>query len=464
MSTTGRRVGTGVVLILLVVALLVACSGGSSGHQVIKGIFKDASPLEVGSEVRADGVLVGKVDTIRLDRSRGVAIVALDVDKKVLPVHQDATMTIKPVNLLGENYVQLDPGTPSKAYMTGSTIPVKQTINGVTLQGVLDTFDDPTSAGLAALVLTTGQGMQGNGKNTADAIKALAPAMNQIDRLGKILRDQNSVLNSLIEKSDPVAAAVSKDNGKSLDHMIGSLTATLEVTRDKQEAIAKTLDELPATLAEARQTFSSLETVSNELGPTLEKARPVTDDLSQISDEITNFSKDADPAFNGFDKLFKNADKLLKEAAPVATSLKEHGSQLDDISTAVDSASQVVLAQHRRELMTFVRYWALSTNSRDAASHYFRGVFHVTPNTLQQLLGSDNPINIGKVDPLGGAGSEGAAGKLVGDINKSLGNLTKSLGGGGGSSNSKSSPSDSGATGLSPTQEQSLLGQLLGGL
>ncbi|KAA1394239.1 MlaD family protein [Aeromicrobium ginsengisoli] len=453
------------VLFVAVIVPAVGCSSRGSDHQIIKGAFLDASPLETGSEVRADGVLVGKVKSIELERKKGVAIVSLDVQKNVLPVHQDARMIIKPINLLGENYLDLDPGSPKKAYFTGDMLGTENTENAVTLQGVLDSFDDPTSAGLAALLLTAGEGLEGNGQNAADAIKALGPAMQDIDRLGDILREQNDVLASLVDHADPVSKALTKKKGKDLDRMIASLTSTLEATRDKQEALATTIDELPATLTEARRTFSALQTVSDELGPTLKKARPVTKDLRDISDEIVTFSKYADPAFNGFDALFKSADQLLKQAAPIASSLREHGSDLTDITHTVDFASQELLDKHRRELMTFVRYWALSTNSRDAASHYFRGVVHITPATLQMLLGSQDPLSIGEVDALKGLDpAADATNDLLSDITGNLAGLGGGSTGSGSSSAQKSDETDDGATGLTPKQEQGLLGQLLGGL
>src|SRR3546814_3828822 len=57
----------------------------------------------------------------------------------------------------------------------------------------------------------------------------------------------------------------------------------------------------------------------------------------------------------------------------------------DSLEVAGD---QVLKAKPLSDLMAFVRKWALSTNSRDNISHYFRGLFHVTPKALNMLLGA----------------------------------------------------------------------------
>src|SRR3546814_8916122 len=57
----------------------------------------------------------------------------------------------------------------------------------------------------------------------------------------------------------------------------------------------------------------------------------------------------------------------------------------DSLEVAGD---QVLKAKPLSCLMAFVRKWALITNSRDNISHYFRGLFHVTPKALNMLLGA----------------------------------------------------------------------------
>lgn len=473
---------------LLVALLAIAAAAGylvnlrsddSTGS--VEGLFRDASPLEVGSEVRAAGVKVGKVSFIRLEGK--VARVGLDVEDAVLPLHQDARMVIRPINLLGENFVELVPGSDSAKLLRGD-VPLAQTSNAVTLQGVLDTFDDPTSTGLAALVSELGNGIAGNGAEVGDAIKALGPAMQQIDRLGDVLRSQNSVLNDLVETADPVARAVSGKDGERLDRLVEQTRQTLVALASQQSGIQETLDELPGTLTEARQTLSALDRVAAAATPTLRKARPLTGDLKEISGEIQEFSTYATPAFNSFDGVFAEADRLLREAAPVAADLRSVAPHLRATSRSLRVAGDQLVDQHLGDLMAFVRKWALSTNGRDNVSHYFRGVFHVTPAALNALLGQDV---LPEVIAPGGDGTGNGNGLLPDlpgldlgalDLNGSVGGLLGLVTGQGNAANTQGGilggllggtrtqqrTDANSATGLTSSQEQSLLGQLLGGM
>lgn len=451
----------------------------SPSRTELVGYFKDASPLEVGNEVRTSGVQVGKVKSIKLEK--GIAKVTLDLDDDVLPVHKDAKLLIQPINALGENYVSVEPGKQSSPYLNSNTVPLKQTDSAVNLQDVLDTLDDPTSTALAALVSTLGEGtMNGGGQKMADALKALAPLMDNLDRVGAILRSQNKVLNDLVAKADPVAASLTGENGKELDLLISRAHDTLDALADQQSALEATIAELPGTLKEAQRTLSSLETVSETVTPTLRKARPVTRDLAEIADEVNRFSPYADPAFNSFGPLFAEVDALLKKIKPITEDLRASGNNLRTTASDVRPVGDELLDKHLGDLMSFVTKWALSTNSRDGLSHYFRGLVHVTPEALNSLVGAEILPNVGTVGGQGKGkdagknGLSGLTGPLVGGatdpLNDAAGGVTKgtddlngAIGGlTGGKGNSPDNDPNS-ATGLTSSQEQNLLDQLIGG-
>jgi len=474
---TRRRLLNPVTLVAVVIALVAAVRALSvwptDEEPTMYGYFTDASPLDVGSEVRASGVKVGSVASIDLDGD--VAKVGLDLDDAVLPVHKDATLTIRPINLLGENFVELDAGSDSAPVLEGE-VPVSQTSKDVTLQALLDTFDDPTSAGLATLVAELGKGVEGRGGELAQAIEQLGPVMQQIDALGDVLRSQNDTLSNLVANADPIAQAVSGPEGRRLDRMIEQATDTLHSLSVQKQAIRDTIAELPATLKEARTTLTALDTVADSTTPTLRRARPITRDLEDIAGEISDFTVEATPAFNSFDGVFAEADQLLAQAAPAVRALRQSGSGLVRVTKGVRPAADEVLRDHLGDLMAFVRKWSLSTNGRDAISHYFRGVFHMTPETMNSLIGSDviPPV----LEPGPGDGNSDPTeilpdlpnldlDNVVPDVDHLLDGVLGNLGlGGQKTTQRRATPEDesaAGATGLTSDQEQALLSQLLGG-
>lgn len=388
-SNLRTRITVGIVIATLCVLGLTAAnaSGDRQGDGSLVGMFADASPLDKGSEVRAAGVKVGVVDSIKL--RDGVAAVTLSIDKSILPVHADASLNIRPINLLGEHYVALDEGTDSAPLLTSGVVEVKQTSNSVTLQDLLDTFDDTSSTGLAGLVTTLGEGMSGSGSETAAAIERLSPAMASAQQLGTILDEQNALLTQIIDRVHPIAKSLADGRGKTLDALVSQTSQTLGTLAAEQGALGETVDQLPPTLDEVQVTLRQLSRVSGSAEPLLKSIRPVTDNLSAVSSELLAFAEAADPALHSLEPVLRKANQLLKNAAPVLKQARMAGPDLRGVAKGARSYGDELLDRNLYGLMQFVRKWALSTNNRDGLSHYFRGVFHVTPASLNSLLGAD---------------------------------------------------------------------------
>lgn len=430
---------------VLVMAGWVFLRPESTAGRTLTATFTDAGALEPGNEVRASGVQVGTISKISL--VDGKARVRMDLEDGVLPVHQDATLVIKPVNLLGENYVDLDPGTGSKPFLDSNAIPEAQTKAEVTLQDVLNTFKDPTAASLAAVVTTLGEGFRDNGGEVAAALKALAPAMTNADDLGDLLRSQNDVLSGLVAKLDPVAGAVAVDQGMTLDRLVEATRTMLNAVASDQQALDATLAQLPSTLSSAQRTLKQLAGISDSATPTLRAIRPITDDLSDVTSEIQRFADAADPALASLKPVLAYADTLLTQAAPVVAQLENAGPALSRAARSARPVGNELLDKHLGDVMAFVRKWALSTNGRDGLSHYFRGVFYVTPTTLRSLAKSLVPTALTQV-------KSGPDSKTPTKPNEPLKDLLGNLG----------LPGLGDALGLNATQENNLLGQLLGGV
>lgn len=424
--------------------------------------FDDAGSLEVGNDVRVDGVRVGEITDIAL--SGDDALIEMELAPEVLPLREDVSLTIKPINILGETYVAVDPGSDESPVLADdAVVPVERTSSAVDLQDVLDTFDDPTSVALAALVTTLGEGLRDGGGNVADVIRALAPTMADLDGLGRILDEQNDVLARLVENADPVAASLTADDGRKLDALVERARSVLRTLGDNRAAVEETVAELPAALREARTTLASLSDVARSVGPTVRRARPVTRDLGDISREIDDFSRSADPALEAFGPLLGEAERLLCRVAPSAEVLRGAGPDLRGAARSARPVADVVLDRSLGDLMSFVTKWALSTNGRDGASHYFRGVAHVTPASLRYMLGGlpgtggesrrqqPAPGTAGAPPRTGGGGLLGPSAGAIEDLLDGLGDLLGPRSG------------DGGATGLSQAQEKNLLEQLLGG-
>ncbi|MET8249149.1 MlaD family protein [Streptomyces sp. NPDC005202] len=358
--------------------------------------FADASPLLVRNDVKVDGVKVGEIAEITAQD--GKADVTMELNPEALPLHNDAKVTIRPVSLLGERYLELDRGTPSAPVMApGAKIPVERTARNTDLDEVLNTVDDPTGQSLAALITMLGEGARGNGANIQATIKALGPAMRDTDGLVKILNEQNKLLNNVVDNVGPVAAALARDEGKTLDGLVGSAHQLLGTTSEQQQAFEATLAELPSTLNEARSTLAQVVGTANSTTPMLKSLRPTTDNLAQISNELKQFADSADPALASAQPVLDKAQGMLDQAQPVAAELRKAG---PDLASSIRSANPLVsrLTKNISAVMAFIRNWALCTTGHDGVSHYFRGRVIATPfSATGTVPGLKGDLGVGRL-------------------------------------------------------------------
>jgi phospholipid/cholesterol/gamma-HCH transport system substrate-binding protein len=391
---SGKRLNGRSAVIGAVTVLAALSAGGLSllntdaDQTTVYAYFKDASPLIVGNDVKMHGVKIGVVDSIEVEN--GQARVGLRVEPAARPLHTDAAAVISPVGLLGERYVDLDRGSASAPVIpTGGKLPARLTSATTGLDEVINTLDDPTSAGLAALVTTFGEGLTGTGANAADAIKALAPAMQDTGELVRVLNQQSKVLTQLLDSLEPVVGAVASDHGKRLDQLVGSADRLLSATAQNQDALDQTLTQLPGALAEARQTLRTLSGAAHATTPNLRSLRPTTDHLDQLSQELVAFSNAADPALNGLDPVLEQGRALIENARPVVAALRRAG---PDLRGTMKGARPVVtgLLSNLRNVLDFVKYWALTTNGEDGLSHYFRAHLVVTSEIASGLVPGGN--------------------------------------------------------------------------
>jgi phospholipid/cholesterol/gamma-HCH transport system substrate-binding protein len=229
-----RRLGVGVVGLLgmLVLAAVVYFSFAKripfvEGYRV-DGVFSNATQLRKGSPVRIAGVDVGKV--VHIDKGPGTtAAIQMEFKDEARPIHQDATLRIRPrLFLEGGFYIELRPGSPSAPELADhGTIPLGQTSVPVQFDQVLTSLDRPTRESLRRTIDNLAQGTgDGAAKAFGDSAKAFTPALRDTAVVAQAARgierhDLSHLVTSLSQITTTLAA-----NDQQLGEMVGALNTT----------------------------------------------------------------------------------------------------------------------------------------------------------------------------------------------------------------------------------------------
>ena len=135
------------------------------------------------------------------------------------PFHANATCAIRPQSLIGERYVDCEPGSTSAPPLTKITsgpgagsylLPVTQTSSPVDSDIVQNIYQEPIRERFGLILNELGTGLAARGSDLNAVIRRANPALGDTDKVIKILARQNKQLAQLATDSDDVLAPLAK--------------------------------------------------------------------------------------------------------------------------------------------------------------------------------------------------------------------------------------------------------------
>ena len=232
------------------------------GHQArtLKAVFDSVAGLDNKSAVRVAGVRVGKVADIKL-RPDGKAEVTIEIDKDV-QLHGNATAKVANLGLLGEKYVELDPGS-----QTAPLIPQDQ--QNVVLRGSQPaSIDDVTNQ--VAAIATDVKAITESLRNVIGGPAGQQRLVDIVDNVRTItqqVRDLIAANRSNVDATMANARAVTESLrveiprlASSIDHVASQIGGVVGENRDDVRKIAENLRGLSADLRTTSDNLSAITT------------------------------------------------------------------------------------------------------------------------------------------------------------------------------------------------------------
>ena len=267
-----RNVKRGIAPIPAAIIVLVVALAGTwlavkkelpfRSHFEVDAVVRTANQLRSGSEVRIAGVNVGKVTGVEaIGDGRQAARITLRITERGRPIHEDATLKIRPRILLeGNFFVDLKPGSPSAPVLDdGETIPINQTAGPVQLDQVLGTFRADTRKDLQGLLHELNSGLSDGG---AQAVNRTIPYWEPAYRgtavvnqamLGVMEHD----LSGYLDGAGRVSEGLDR-NARQLQSLIGDLRITAAAFARRDSQLERALVELPRTLRAGRPALAAV--------------------------------------------------------------------------------------------------------------------------------------------------------------------------------------------------------------
>ena len=294
-TPTGRRVrggsarlnllsfGLGTLILLIALYLFIQRPALFNRGREFTTVFRSAAGLNLGDEVRFGGLLVGTVTAMDLDHVDPTRIrVTFRVQRKT-PVRTDTRAEVAQLGMLGEPYLNLQPGRPDAPEMPpGKEIPSRENYSFQEAMTQLAQFFEQTDTLFGEVERLTSQNPLQRVDRTLTRLEALVDntatqskaVMTQLDLAGH-------QLNSVLQRSERIVAMVDSTlrvAGPGLTVAQREMLATLQETRamltEVRDAMHQGggLDQLMRNAAVATENLARL-TTRLERDPTSVLAR-----------------------------------------------------------------------------------------------------------------------------------------------------------------------------------------------
>jgi ABC-type transporter Mla subunit MlaD len=403
-----------VVAACLTGALLMGASKGPSSTREYKIVFDNAFGLTEGGDFRVGGVKAGKTTTFEVTRDDPpkAVVTARITEPGFDDFRQDAKCATKPQSLIGEYYVDCQPGSARpKLPVNGSgTVPVEQTESTIPQDLVNDIMRRPYRERLRLILTDLGVGVAGRPGDLQQVLRRAHPGLRETSKVLRILGDQNRTIEAFIRDADTVVGEL-EANKRDVARWVVEAGDAAEISAGRREELRRTFKRLPRFLDELRPTMARLGDLADEQVPLLADAQAAAPDLERFVGRLGPFAKASRPALRSLGdaslagtRAFRRSSdevrelrELARDAGPTAKPLRQFLQTLDDRKRSTNKerlvAETAPPAPDRNsdpnagkggftgtESLLNQFYWtANAINSFDEVGHQLREIPHMSP-------------------------------------------------------------------------------------
>jgi len=385
-------------------ALLAGASSEGSQTRTYKLMFDNAFGLVEGGDFRIGGVKAGQTTgfEVREQGGRPLAEVEVEISQPGFgEFRSDARCDIRPQSLIGEYFVDCQPGSAGEELPDGGTVPVEQNTSTIPQDLVNNIMRQPTRERLRLIVSSLGAGLAGRPEDLGEVLRRAHPGLRETNRVLRILGDQNRVIERFIVDSDRVVEEL-EANKRDVVRWVRETGETAEISATRREDITRGFERLPEFLGELRPTMAALGGLADTQRPLLADLQRAAPDLEEFFTRLGPFSEASRPAIRSlgdsslvatraFEEGEEEVDELralAQRSEPTARPLRQFLQTLDDRRRGIENdrrakvsappapdKTAIAEAGGFTGMEAFWNYWfwqALSINGFDNVGHILR--------------------------------------------------------------------------------------------
>jgi virulence factor Mce-like protein len=451
-----RALAVGSLVAVVVVGAVLALGAGAG--EGAKGttyeiVFDNAFGLTEGGDFKIAGVRAGQTSSFDVTgRGRPLAVVKAEVTEPgFADLREDARCEIRPQSLIGEYYVDCQPGTSDRKLPDGGRVPVEQTSSTIPADLVNSILRRPYRERFRLIVSELGTGLAGRPEDLSEALRRAHPGLRETSETLEILGRQTDTIERFIVDADRVIVEL-EARKEDVSRFVREAGRTAEISASRRTELAETFRRFPAFLAELEPYMGRLDDLAEAQQPVLRDLQAASGELDTFLTRLRPFSAEGRPALAALgdaslvgrravresQEEIRELRRLGRDAPELAKPLRQFLQTLDDRARAVEPDPRAAATDPPAGDKTHISgrgggftgmealwnyfYWqTLTTNPLDDVGHVLRLSVLVnecspyqtnpSPATLEECNGFLGPTQPGVTtpDPTEGSAATAAA-------------------------------------------------------
>ncbi|MGH2761167.1 MAG: MlaD family protein [Thermoleophilaceae bacterium] len=345
---------------VVIAALLAVCGAavavGATGDDGSKGttyeiVFDNAFGLTEGGDFKIAGVRAGETSSFRIvGQGRPLAVVEAKVSEPGLAdLREDASCEIRPQSLIGEYFVDCQPGTSDRKLPDGGRVPVEQTSSTIPIDLVNSILRRPYRERLRLIIGELGAGLAGRPEDLSEALRRAHPGLRETSETLQILGRQTDTIEQFIVDADRVIEEL-EARKQDVSRFVREAGRTAEISASRRTDLAETFRRLPAFLDELEPYMGRLGDLTRAQTPLLRDLQAASGELDTFLTRLRPFTAEGTPALAALgdaslvgrravrksEEEIRELRRLGRDAPGLAKPLRQFLQSLDDRARAVE--------------------------------------------------------------------------------------------------------------------------------
>ncbi len=283
---------------------------GGKGYRVY-ALFHNALGVYEKTRVLSAGLRIGQVEERVLDQESGKAKVFLRIDPAIR-LYENAAIGKKSASLLGEYYLDIDPGTPF-IFKNGRKVESRQLKDGDQIVNVTEPAEMGEIMDAVSTILPVLKAILEDVKGlTSGPIKDIANNANE-------MIERNSVIvERLLGRMDEIAATVEGITKSEADDVKVALHNVREITEGIKGLVGTTQGQVSGAGEDLRSSLQKLQRSVDSLDKSLNHVEKITGKIADGEGTVGHLVND-DTVAKNLDSITDDAKSLLHGVSRIQT-------------------------------------------------------------------------------------------------------------------------------------------------